>query len=343
MNTKRSKRWKEPLFALGFLLTAALLLTFTGLLLRPAHTDYGSTWKAFLQEPEDSIDILYLGSSYAYCDWNPGVIYDQTGLTGYVMGGSEQTPALTYWYLREALRTQSPSAVVMEGTSLLFERYQNYTQINVGYMPWGWNRVGAILDASEPEKRMGLFFDLYFYHDRWKDINYDDIQQALTAVQADDLKGYTVLNTYETLEGGPWLNEMSISEEVYRDNLDDFARIADLCRAEELPLIVVINPKYSRFTPAVYDRMEKDLADIAPEVIFLNWADQLEETGLDTARHFYDAGHMNREGATILSTRMGQWLVEQGFTPRPQPEENAAAWRSTAAYWREYAVELSEG
>ena len=114
--------------------------------------------------------MLFLGSSYAYCDWNPGVMYAESALTGYVLGGSEQTPAITYWYLREALKTQKPSVVVMEGSSLFFARYQNYTQINLGYMPWGMNRVKAIFDAAEPDKRLGLFFDLYFYHDRWKEL-----------------------------------------------------------------------------------------------------------------------------------------------------------------------------
>ena len=33
------KKWKEPLFALAFVLTAALVLNFIAAGLRPAHTD----------------------------------------------------------------------------------------------------------------------------------------------------------------------------------------------------------------------------------------------------------------------------------------------------------------
>ena len=47
-----------------------------------------------------SLDVLYLGSSYAYCDINPSLIYAQTGLTGFVLAGSEQPLSITYWYLR---------------------------------------------------------------------------------------------------------------------------------------------------------------------------------------------------------------------------------------------------
>ena len=91
----RFLRRELPLAAV-FLLITALLLNFVSDVLRPAHTDYGSTWSAFRAEPEDSLDVIYLGSSYAYCDFNPSVVYGNSGLTGYVMAGSEQTLTITY-------------------------------------------------------------------------------------------------------------------------------------------------------------------------------------------------------------------------------------------------------
>ncbi len=328
------KRWREPFFAVAFLLTAALLLHLAAAVLRPNHTDYGSTWREYLCEPRDSIDVLFLGSSYAYCDWNPSAMYGASGLTGYVMGGSEQTPALTYWYLREALKTQSPSVVVMEGTSLFFARYQNYTQTNVGYMPWGVNRVGAILTASEPEKRLGLFFDLYFYHDRWKELTALDLKKVVTPPSADLLKGHTAVETVFTqLEKGPIRREMEQGEEVYRQNLADFGRIAQLCREEGIDLIVTINPTYSRFPQETYDRLAADLGALAPEVRFFNWYDQFEALGLDVTRHLYDGWHLNRAGAQIFSAYTGRFLLELGYTPREQTPENTAAWQAAAEYW----------
>ena len=163
-------RWKEPAAALLFLLLSALLVGVLSAALRPARVDYGAVWGPYLAEPEDSLDYLYLGSSYAYCDVDPGTIYAASGLTGYVLAGPEQTLSQTYWYLREALKTQSPSLVVLEASALEFARYQNYTQVNVGYMPFGLNKLGAIFTASEPELRTGLLFDLYFYHSRWKEV-----------------------------------------------------------------------------------------------------------------------------------------------------------------------------
>lgn len=325
---------REPLWCLAFFLTAAVLLHLCGNILRPAHTDYGSTWSAYLGEPENSIDVLFLGSSYAYCDWNPAVMYDESGLTGYVMGGSEQTPAITYWYLREALQTQRPSVVVMEATSLFFDRYQNYTQINLGYMPWGMNRVKAILECAEPEKKLGLFWDLYFYHDRWKELGRADLQKAIFPPGADSLKGHTAVDqVFEQTEGGPFLSEMRQTEEVYRQNIADFARIAQLCADHNIDLIVTINPTYSQYTPAVYDRLKADVEE-NPGVTFVNWSDSFGEMGLDPTVHLYDGGHLNQDGAKIFSAYTGRYLRSLGYEPREQSEENRNAWEEAARDWQ---------
>ena len=85
---KRLNKGKECFFALLFLLLTAVMVNFISDVLRPSQTMYGATWSAFRAEPEDSLDVIYLGSSFAYCDFNPSVVYDASGLTGYVMGGS---------------------------------------------------------------------------------------------------------------------------------------------------------------------------------------------------------------------------------------------------------------
>ena len=206
---KKANR-KDLAHAVIFVVLAAVLIHCASIIMRPVHNSYGSTWDAYLCEPEDSIDVLFLGSSYAYCDWNPEIMYAASGLTGYVMAGSEQTPSITYWYLKQALKTQSPQVVVMEGSSFFFEMYQNYTQINLDYMPRGIDRARAILDAAEPDKRLGLFFDLYFYHDRWKELTREDIAKLITPASADVNKGYTYVdNVYDTKGSTPYHREPS--------------------------------------------------------------------------------------------------------------------------------------
>ena len=223
MNRKAVVR--EFCFAVLFLLLAVLLIGLTSTALRPVRTNYGAVWGPYLGEPEDSLDYLWLGSSYAYCDVNPAVIYDETGLTGYVLAGPEQTLSQTYWYLRQALETQRPSAVVLEASALHFAKYQNYTQVNVGYLPAGLNKLGAVFTASEPELRTGLLFDLYFYHSRWKTATFGELRSALAPPLADQCKGYTAVDgVFDAIGDGPFLRDVQ-EEAVYRANLEDLGRL----------------------------------------------------------------------------------------------------------------------
>lgn len=326
------RTWKEPIYALCFLLTAALLIGLVSAAFRPLRVDYGAVWGPYLAEPEDSLDYLYLGSSYAYCDVDPAVIYENSGLTGYVLAGPEQTLSQTYWYLKEALKTQSPGAVLLETSALHFDRYQNYTQINVGYMPFGLNKLGAIFNASEPSLRTGLLFDLYFYHNRWKDLAPADAARALLPSGTDQLKGYTAVEgVFEEITGGPYLREVKESA-VYESNMADLARIADLCRDRGIPLIVVFHPTYSRLTPEVYERVRQDIAGTDPSIRFYDWSGEVESIGLTPELHFYDPGHLNRPGAAIFSAWLGGFLSDElALSPRPQTAGNASAWAETAA------------
>ena len=319
---------RRLLAAVLFLALAVGLLSLAGAVLRPPQVSYGSTWRSYRAEPKDTMDVLYFGSSYAYCDFDPVEIYRHSGLTGYVMGGSEQTMSLTYWYLREALETQSPQAVVIEPTGVFFEKYQNYTQTNVAYMPLSLNKLGAIFTAAEPELRTGLLFDLWFYHSRWKEVRPSTVKAALTPAQTDDRKGFTpVEGTAEDLV--LTRNPRPLTDAQYEENLGWLLRCLELCKERGIRAVVLLNPCYSQCSPEQYQRLEADLTAGAPEVTFVNWVDAFDDLGLVPGEHLYDGGHLNQQGAAVYAAGVAELLTgELGLTPKPQTAENAAAWQA---------------
>ena len=58
---------KECLACILSLAALALLLAFFTVLLTPKQHDHGAGWGQFRQEAEQSIDVLVVGSSMAYC------------------------------------------------------------------------------------------------------------------------------------------------------------------------------------------------------------------------------------------------------------------------------------
>ena len=321
----RTSKWREPIFALLFLILAVFVIGILSLAFRPVRVDYGAVWGPYLAEPEDSLDYLYLGSSYAYCDVDPVTVYDRTGLTGYVLAGPEQTLSQTYWYLKEALNTQTPSLVLLEGSALAFQKYQSYTQVNVGYMPFGLNQLGAIFTASEPELRTGLLFPLYFYHGRWKDLTAAEAAAALLPSETDTLKGFTpVSGVFEQIADGPFTREAQ-PEEVYEENLSWLSRIAALCRKHGITLALVFHPTYSQLPTDTRQRIADDAA--ALDILFYDWTEGSTSIGITPTLHYYDPGHLNQEGAAIFSSWLGDFLTDElALTPRTQEAVNTAAW-----------------
>ena len=332
------KKYKEVLFAAAFMLTAALLLNICGAALRPVRISFGSVWKPYLAEPENSLDYLYLGSSYAYCDVNPGLIYDTSGLTGYVLAGPEQTLSITYWYLKEAFKTQSPKFVFIEGTALHFDRSQNYSQVNIDYMPFSLNKLNAIFQSAESNLHTGLLFPLYFYHNRWKEFPVSDVIAVLSPGMTDDSKGYTAVDGIaQGMDSGPFPRQ-PVEETVYQENLANLEAILALCRQAGAQPVIVFHPTYSQLSQETRDRIRNDVATLDPEALFFDWINEFDLIGLDPACHLYDAGHLNREGACIFSIWFGHFLIDElCISPQTQTEKNTAAWQSAAEYWQDRA------
>lgn len=325
----KTRRREGTALVLSMLL---LLLCFSFLtrLLTPKQHDMGSTWGHFLEEAPDSLDILYFGSSLVYCDVVPAVIWEQTGLSGYVLAGPEQPMPMTYYYLSEALKTQHPQAVFVEVTGMFYNRYTNYTKTNVGQMPWGVNRLKAAMEEAEPEVRGGLLFPLLFYHDRWSSLTADDWKTALTGYETDPLAGYTYLDTYKPMDG-VYQRDMAPDADNVERNYGFLQKIYERCLAEDIQPVFYIAPGMGRIPSHLLTPLEHTIAAEMPQALFLNCNDHTDAIGADPARDYYDTLHYNVAGAEKFSRFLGSWIADTlSLTPRTQTD---GLWQSRAAHF----------
>lgn len=294
----------------GVLFLAALL----ALVVRASHvtvpenTGFGSGWNMYHYEPENSIDLLFLGSSLAYCDVVPAELYAETGLTGFVMAGPEQTVCITYYYLREAFRTQSPSAVFLELTGVMFSRYMGYTKANIGRMPyWSLNRLRATLEGAEKEQRAGLFFPLYNYHDRFNDPT--SLFRRRGDERLDPLAGFTFMTGSQPQEKRVE-REYDISEEDFAGNLEYLKLIEELCAEHGSELVLFQAPTCA---PLPDRSMERIRGAVSPDTLILDFSASplFEETGLDMNTDFYDNIHTNAVGAQKFSAALGREILRR--------------------------------
>jgi hypothetical protein len=292
----------------------------------PVRRDYGSTWETYLQEEENSIDVLFFGSSIVYCDVSPGVLWDTAGITSYVMAGPEQTMPITYYYLREACKTQSPTTVVVELTGLFYGDYQSFTQVNIGYMPWSMNRIRATLEAAEPELRLGLLFPLYADHDRWLAVRPQEVLDHLFP-STDEFCGYTPLDRSCGFYY-PYERDFSAATAAYARNLSYLQKIASFCSEQGIDLYLYISPTMGRIPGDAQAVLETDLSqlDIAG---YWDLNDYDFSFALDSADIWYDTLHFNMRGSVPFSADLAKLLVDSGVSPRA--DADTALWDQRAA------------
>ena len=109
----------------------------------------------FYEQEEDSVDLLILGSSHAYQNINPMILWKDAGIAAYDLCGSITPLWNSYYFLKEAVKTQSPRLVILEAYCLTQPyEYMDDSRIikNVYGLKPSENKLDA-LKVSAPEDR----------------------------------------------------------------------------------------------------------------------------------------------------------------------------------------------
>ena len=298
---------KEILALLASILAAALILGAVSSLCSPKRHDYGSDWGEFLQEEENTIDVLFIGSSLTYCNIMPAVFWEETGLTAWDVTGPELTVPGAYHYLRQALKTQSPQAVFIEISAVLYPRHTGFTKTVIGQMPWGPERIGMIAMEAEPENRLGLIFPLYFYHSRWSGLTGDDWAVFRDGYGKDLCAGYTYLNQYRVPEGYVERTDSGADTQNNARNLQYLLKIAQVCREEGITPVFYESPAASTMPRELMEPVYAALADEEGAVV-VNFNDYRDAIGAELEGDYYDNLHYNAVGAEKFSRFLADWV-----------------------------------
>ena len=314
-------------------LTVSILVLVLGLgaftrLVTPKRHSYGSTWGHYQQEAPDSIDVLFVGSSLTYCNIIPALFWEETGLTAYDVTGPALTVPGEYYFLREALKTQSPSVIFVEITAALYERYTGHTETMLGYLPWGENRILAALNEAEPEKVGGLLFPMLTYHSRWTELSDDDWKVFRNGYDQDILAGYTYLGEYHPEEY--CIRNEGSAQEVVDRNMEYLHKIARICLEEGITPVFYESPAAAVMPPERMDDVRRELAQIDGAIV-VNFNDYRDQIGAELDYDYYDGLHFNAAGAEKFTRYLGKWTLDQ-LEIQPKQGQDTALWQSRLEY-----------
>lgn len=309
---------------------------------------YNETWSTsstaagFYQLPENSVDVLALGSSQMVADFVPQVLYDEYGITSYSLTSDQQSLLLSYYWLVDALETQSPKVVLLD--TYLLHDYVPEEPLNcnesalrkvLDYMPWGNAKLGAVLDLARLDPKQDPWSYLFTnirYHTRWQGMTQLDFSLAQLETQT-QLKGFVALDVagqthdwYTTFQQDLTVEGAGM-QPIMVEYLD---RVVELCRQRGIQLILIKTP-----TGKQTQARNRDVTLYAREkgIPFLdfNLEENYQAIGYEFMADMADWEHANPRGATKITRYLGRMLrQEYGLESHQDP-----AWEETREYWQQ--------
>lgn len=322
------KTVKQLISTLCFVLILVLLIN--GLTFVTRDKNEADMIYPYYAEQENSLDVLFVGSSHMMCGIYPMELYHQYGIASYDFTSSALVLPQAYYQVVEALKTQTPKVLVLDISGVAYNDTKvgspEYVHVQFDNMKWSLNKIEAIHDLIEdPSDRLEYYFPLLKFHTRWKELQPEDFQ-PITGVSKGARFSETVLETVGGIEIMPedFVTPIAEYSETY------LRKILNYCRDQDVSVVLLNLPALpSKTSQGTYNAVFA----IAEEygVSYLNLLHHLDAIGFDFTTDLRDTSHCNRSGAEKVTLYVGNYLKEHYELPdRRDDPEYAPTW--DAAY-----------
>ena len=282
------------------------------------------TYGGFYEQPENSTDVIFLGTSHCYNSFSPELLYKEYGINSYNLGSSMQSTALSYYWLKEALRYQNPSIVVFEVYNMIPYGYSKPEDVMwnsrepqirqaVDYMKWSSVKLECVKELCRRDKTMNLdsfVFPIIRYHDRWEELREEDYNlRYLDGLRIH--KGYKLVTEqvgnveYKALN----LDNSVIIEETDFLITEYVDAIVELCVENDIKLIFVRTP-YVGASETEYLQIREYARQNNIDYYDLNVEEIYTKIGYDISTDNFDTSHANFSGAAKITSFIGEIISD---------------------------------
>ncbi len=311
-------------FTIGTICFVAVLLLAVYIVdatLQFKYEDGVLTMEDFYQYPENSIDVLLLGSSHVGSNIDPTQLYEKQGIASYVLWGSAQPTWNTYYFLKEALKTQKPKVVVLETYVVAQDNestgYGTLVKSITG-MKTSEDKYNDIEVSGSDSSVIDLMMGLPTYHTRYTELNKMDFSRYFWNFEIADKSASSW--SFVACEPNDISHVMDTEPLVEKHEIY-LKKIIDLCQAEGIELYLYTSP----YIVSEKEQMRfNTIANIAKEygIEYENYNLIYDQFGLDYSTDYADAlGHMNDAGIEKTTKYLGERL--RALYDLPETYDNA--------------------
>ncbi len=307
---KKKDGWKEALKIICFVLIVALLFVGFCNVFSFKFYDGVAQMKMFYEQEDNSIDVLTLGSSTSFANINPAVMYREQGLLAYNLGGAIEPMWNTYYRLKEALKTQSPSVLVLDVFRMQETSAYQTNQVtikNTSGMKLSGDWLESLKASVDPSELMDYLVEPLQYHARYGELSTRDFSSSWEIPDEQAYKGYYMCYG----RGNPPLMDQSEVTDIAAINgktLEYFRKTVELARDNGIAVLLVAAPGANT---ASVQTVYNAVALLAQEygIDFLNFNNMYEELEL-TPEDFADNRHLNYVGSEKYSAYLAKYIAD---------------------------------
>ena len=351
---KRAMKWVRPA---AFCLIGLFLFLAAQSVLTTKFTAIKSIRDGAKVLDEDTLDVLFIGSSNMANGVAAMDLYEDAGIVAYNCGTAGQPIIHSYYYLQEILKKQSPKLVVLDVSGVFFDEKLNshwrYGLDTMHLSPIKVELAKLYAETVDEGSVLSALVPMVAYHSRWSQLSKYDftfpktgrsltagyyiesgiIPAGMTLEQVDYMAEHlrtrgpgTISYIEDGISGGSEVATEPLTEEVHPRSLEYLLKIKELCEAHGAQFLAVKIPtlRYAIYISNPWTKYKytlmKDVAE-KNDIAFFDLTYDVD-VGLDYRTDSIDGGwHLNVRGAEKVTRALRDYLLENyGFTPRSDPQ-----------------------
>lgn len=289
------------------------------------------TNNSFYELKKDSTEVVYFGASVIAAAVDPFQLYEEQGISSYNLGVMSQPMLATYFWFREALKTQKMKVAVIEIKSAARTsiKAEGKARKSYDYMKWGVEKIQYALEykklfgntenSAEQVSLMEYLFPMTMYHSRWSQLAYEDYDFFLGNDNSYTRGFATLTSTFknnsnfdqEEYEKGTYDGLELTTDEVTEpseENSSYLYRIIKLAKEKDVKLLLVKTPD-TKWSIRQHNYIQKVADENEINFLDFNMKSLREEMGFEFENDAADTIHINVKGAKKITSYLGNYLT----------------------------------
>lgn len=307
---------------------ACLLFGVVNVIASPVWLDWNNynTTYGFYEEPNNTIETIFLGSSVTVNGIIPMELYEKYGISSYNLGTEQQPMLASYYWLEEAYRLHSDTldTVVLDVSMMRRTPDEAFFHKALDAMQLSKVKYHAVKEYTDDFKKMlSELIPVLSYHDRWKSLADSDFLKMDYDAEL-YTRGYnynagrylSYIGDATLIAQPPYLEDAQAGETV----LDSYSllylkRMMQFCAAHEIRFVLMKTPIFSDaswargWTSADHNAVQKIADSYQLDFFDFNFWPYIDEIEYSNATDTFDGYHLNYSGARKLTSWFGRYLA----------------------------------